>query len=203
VFDVAAGVALVHGKGVLSVRRGGRTRTFDAGTVMSLAELDGMLRGADVQPTASRAADADASDDASAEPRAEAATSLREEADRARRAFDAALARRDLPGAVSVVLGLEAAITAWRADTLQSDDVDEARRVLRAFVVRLGELATDGVSDPRERIGPYVDLLLDLRTSARDARDFATSDLVRDRLGDLGVEVRDTPGGSTWDLDDM
>jgi cyanophycinase-like exopeptidase len=201
VFDLAAGVARVQGKGVLSVRRRGRTSTFGAGTVLALADLDGMLRGADGAPDATRP-QASAVEGA-ALPEEAPAASVREEADRARVAFDAALARRDVDGCVSVVLQLEAAIAAWRADTLQSDDVDEARRVLRALVVRLGEQAADGVRDPRERIGPYVDLLLDLRMSARDARDFATSDLVRERLGDLGVEVRDTPRGSTWDLGDV
>ena len=121
--------------------------------------------------------------------------SLRREADSARAAFDAALARRDVEGCVTAVLGLEESVAGWRADTLQSDDMDEARRVLRALVVRLGEVAVGGARDPREQLAPYVDLLLDLRTTARDQRDFATSDKVRDRLTDLGVEVHDTPDG--------
>jgi cysteinyl-tRNA synthetase len=42
--------------------------------------------------------------------------------------------------------------------------------------------------------------LLELRSRARTARDFATSDLVRDRLVAAGVEVRDTPDGPQWNL---
>jgi cyanophycinase-like exopeptidase len=201
VFDLAAGVASVSGRGVLSVRRGGETTTFGSGTVLPLADLDALLRGAGAVPGAAVAVPSPAGPTAA--PADDVVTSVREEADRARKAFDEALARRDLAGCVAVVLSLEAAITAWRADTLQSDDVDEARRVLRAMVVRLGELASDGIQDPSERIGPYVDLLLDLRTAARAAEDFAMSDLVRDRLGDLGVEVRDTPDGPTWGLADV
>ena len=102
---------------------------------------------------------------------------------------------------MAAVLALEQAIADWSADTLQSDDRDEARRVLRALVVRLGDLAGVGAADPRDRIAPYVDLLLQLRSSARDAKDFATSDLVRDRLADAGVEVRDTADGAEWVLD--
>jgi len=128
------------------------------------------------------------------------ATSLRDEADRSRAAFDTALAERDVDGCVAAVLGLEAALAAWRADTLQSGDVAEARRVLRALVVRLGGLAEGGARDPRDVLAPYVGLLLELRASARAAKDFATSDLVRDRLTDAGVEVRDTPEGSAWEL---
>jgi cysteinyl-tRNA synthetase len=72
--------------------------------------------------------------------------------------------------------------------------------VLRALVVRLGDLATVGVRDPRELVGPYVEALLELRSRARAARDYGLSDLVRDRLGAAGVEVRDTPEGAQWVL---
>jgi cysteinyl-tRNA synthetase len=88
----------------------------------------------------------------------------------------------------------------WAGDTLQSDDRDHARRVLRAMLVRLGELAVTGAADPREVVGGYVELLLALRARARAAKDFVTSDDVRDGLARLGVEVRDAPGGAQWVL---
>jgi cysteinyl-tRNA synthetase len=128
------------------------------------------------------------------------ATSLRDEADRARDAFEAALGRRDVDGCVAAVLGLEEAIAAWQADTLQSDDADEARRVLRALVVRLGELAEQGAADPADAVAPFVEALLAVRSGARENKDFATSDLVRDRLVAAGVEVRDAPDGTSWTL---
>jgi hypothetical protein len=201
VIDVEAGTARVLGNGLMTVRRRGAARTFAAGERLSLADLEGMLRGDEAvsampRSTAAVAAAAEYADDATA-------TSVRGEADSARRGFDEALARRDVDGCVAAVLRLEAAIAGWRADTLQSDDLDEARRVLRALVVRLGELAVDGARDPREQVAPYVDLLLDLRRSARSHRDFATSDLVRDRLVGLGIAVHDTPDGTSWDLDGM
>ena len=89
------------------------------------------------------------------------ALSLRAEADRARADFDAALDKRDVDGCVAAVLGLEQALAAWQADTLQSDDADEARRVLRALVVRLGELAEQGAADPAVRVAPFVEALLE------------------------------------------
>jgi cysteinyl-tRNA synthetase len=67
-------------------------------------------------------------------------------------------------------------------------------------VVRLGELAEAGARDPREAVGPFVEALLDLRQQARERRDYAASDWVRDRLLAAGVEVRDTPGGVEWSL---
>ena len=40
------------------------------------------------------------------------------------------------------------------------------------------------------------------RTAARAAKDFAQSDQIRDRLKALGVEVMDTPGGTSWRVAD-
>jgi hypothetical protein len=198
VVDVEARTASVAGNGLVSVRRRGTTTTFAAGESLDLDELAAMLRGevaaassvGAVTPAAAEAAPQDV----------HPALSLRAEADRARAAFDAALSTRDVDGCVAAVLGLEQAIAAWQADTLQSDDADEARRVLRALVVRLGELAERGAADPAQAVGPFVDALIDVRRAARDAKDFATSDLVRDRLTAAGIEVRDTADGTEWTL---
>ena len=196
ILDLSTRTLEVRGNGLVSVRRRGSTTTFADGSRLSFDDLDGLLRGERSAGTPA-AVVAPVEDGHAADA---PATSLRAEAESCRAAFDRALADRDVEGCVQAVLALEQAIADWSADTLQSDDRDEARRVLRAMLVRLGDLATVGAADPRETLAPYVDLLLDLRTSARAAKDFATSDLVRDRLAAAGVEVRDTPQGAEWVL---
>ncbi|HYN94794.1 MAG TPA: hypothetical protein VES42_13175, partial [Pilimelia sp.] len=131
---------------------------------------------------------------------ARSATSLRGAAEALDAAFGAALARRDVDGCVAAVLELEQLLVAWSADTLTSDEGDRARGLLRGMVVRLGELAEAGARDPRDVLGPFVTLLIELRARARAARDWAASDAVRDGLAAAGVEVRDTPDGPTWEL---
>jgi cysteinyl-tRNA synthetase len=42
--------------------------------------------------------------------------------------------------------------------------------------------------------------LLDQRAEARTAKDFVTSDRLRDDLASLGVTVQDTPDGQTWEV---
>jgi hypothetical protein len=199
ILDVSSRTLEVRGNGLVSVRRRGSTTTFADGQRLTFDDLDGLLRG-EQSAGASAAAEVPVAAEGDADAPAALATSLRAEAESCRAAFDRALADRDVDACVQAVLDLEQAIADWSADTLQSDDRDEARRVLRAMLVRLGDLATVGAADPRETLAPYVDLLLDLRTSARDAKDFATSDLVRDRLAAAGVEVRDTPQGAEWVL---
>ena len=48
---------------------------------------------------------------------------------------------------------------------------------------------------------PRVEALLQERQEARDNKDFARSDALRQALLDLGVSVRDTPEGQNWDLE--
>jgi cyanophycinase-like exopeptidase len=197
--DVQARTMTVAGNGLVSVRRRGDTRTFAAGESLTLDVLSAMLRGEQSTSPAPTPTETAAPVEADSDT---PALSLRAEADRAREAFDAALGRRDVDGCVAAVLGLEEALAAWQADTLQSDDADEARRVLRALVVRLGELAEQGAADPADAVAPFVEALLAVRTGARENKDFATSDLVRDRLVAAGVEVRDAPEGTSWSLGD-
>jgi len=45
-----------------------------------------------------------------------------------------------------------------------------------------------------------VEQLLQDRAAARAAKDFAAADAVRDRLGDMGVVIEDTPEGTKWHL---
>jgi cysteinyl-tRNA synthetase len=52
--------------------------------------------------------------------------------------------------------------------------------------------ADESGSDPR------IDALVAERQAARDAKDFATSDRIRDELAAEGIELVDTPTGPTW-----
>ena len=61
--------------------------------------------------------------------------------------------------------------------------------------------ATNGGSAAREEaFGRVVDMVLDLRAKAKAAKDWATSDKIRDELAATGFEVKDTKDGVTWRL---
>lgn len=55
--------------------------------------------------------------------------------------------------------------------------------------------------DPRRaEIAPKVEELLTQRTEARSNKDWPRADAIRDELAELGVVVKDTPEGPTWDF---
>jgi cysteinyl-tRNA synthetase len=98
------------------------------------------------------------------------------------------------------VLAIDSQMHEWEADTLDSDEQERAREVLRRYVVRLGDLARTGAGDPRDLLAPLVNAILELRVRMRASGEYALADTLRDALIDAGVEVRDTPAGSTWEL---
>ena len=210
IIDIDAGSAEVTGNGGVTLRVDGQSRHHSSGSVVDLAVLTdrdavarsigGTSASAPTPIDSERSANTEQRSPSDPSPSDTVATSLGEEADRADATFTAALAAGDATSATAVMLSLEHSIWAWSADTLQSDETDRARQVLRSMVTRLGDAAVGGLADPRSAVGPLIETLLELRASARAERRFETSDLIRDRLDAHGVEVRDTADGAEWDL---
>jgi len=76
---------------------------------------------------------------------------------------------------------------------MSTEDAAHANRVLRELDEVLGVLA-----DPDDEVGPEIRDLLDARSAARAARDWAASDRLRDELLALGIAVEDTRDGQRW-----
>jgi len=49
-----------------------------------------------------------------------------------------------------------------------------------------------------ELVGDLMELLIEIRQNARKNKDFATADIVRDKLDALGIVLEDRPGGTEW-----
>jgi hypothetical protein len=193
VLDLDASTATVIGNGVLTVRVRGNSTTFASGSVISIDELRDPGRGStSVVDSPSARVAAPVADIAS--------SSLAADTERAGRAFDEALAAGRAGDAARAALELESAIRDWSADTLQSTDMDNAHAMLRSMIVRLGDAAVGGLADPRDVIGPFISIILELRAAVRADKRYDLSDLIRDRLAEAEVEVRDTPQGVEWVL---
>jgi cysteinyl-tRNA synthetase len=87
--------------------------------------------------------------------------------------------------------------------TISAGDLKELQDTFRIFmfdIMGLKETA-GGSSDAREKAyGEVVDMLLAQRQKAKAAKDWATSDMIRNRLAELGFEVKDTKDGFEWKL---
>ena len=79
----------------------------------------------------------------------------------------------------------------------------ELSDTMHLFAIDLLGLRNDKGADNdarEEAYGKVVDMVLDLRAKAKAAKDWATSDQIRDALAAAGFEVKDTKDGVTWKL---
>jgi len=194
VMDLDADTATVVGKGVLTLRVRGASTEIPSGETVPLDRLrDPSSTTAVSRPSVAAPAPlVDVVVD----------SNLRQATERLSGDFDAALVAGDADAAARAVLELEDAITSWSADTLQGTDGEFARATLRSMITRLAGAASSGLTDPRDVVGPYMEVLLTLRAQVRSDKRFDLSDMIRDRLTEIGVEVRDTPNGVEWVLRD-
>ena len=204
-FDLDAGTASVEGRGVVTVRVAGRSATFPSGEAFPIARIletaEALARGGASQEAGAQAADrvltADSVPSSSAG-RLPSTSPLIDLVREREADFAVAVASRDMALAAGTVLDLERDVTEWSTDIPAGDELDRAHASLRSLILELGRLSGAGVRDPRKVVGPFVETLLELRNAARQERRFAEADLVRERLAESGIEVRDTPDGSEW-----
>jgi len=110
------------------------------------------------------------------------------------------------PGALAEIFTFVKEINTLTKDVGGAAVLREALAVLTELVeilgVNLADEAQAGEGDIQsaEVLKSVVDLLLDLRENARKTKDFATADQIRDRLGEIGIEITDTKDGPTWKM---
>ena len=85
--------------------------------------------------------------------------------------------------------------------TLSQADIDELKSVFQIYLFDVLGIRDDAAGGDSVNLEPYrqaVDLLLEMRRNAKAAKDWATSDLIRDKLSEFGFEVKDTKDGFEW-----
>jgi cysteinyl-tRNA synthetase len=75
--------------------------------------------------------------------------------------------------------------------------VGEAQGVLRELAGVLG-LRLEPDESGSMAATPFIELLIDLRKELRDAKQYALADRIREGLGELGIVLEDSAGGTSW-----
>ena len=101
------------------------------------------------------------------------------------------------PRALAVLFDLAREINRGRE---READVSDAQQTLADLADVLGLDLTEANEETDTSAGPFIQLLVDLRTDLRAARQFDQADRIRDELTNLGVSLEDTPSGTEWTL---
>ncbi len=86
---------------------------------------------------------------------------------------------------------------------LSAEDITKLRHLFDVFLIELLGVKVGNEGENAGAAKAYegaVDLLMEIRKNAKSQKDWATSDLIRDKLADLGFNVKDTKNGVEWSL---
>ena len=94
-------------------------------------------------------------------------------------------------------------INTVRTSGAAPDELDARRRTLVKLLDILGiDPRAETTLDNHQVLGPYLDLLLDVRRKLREGKQWSLADEIRTRLTGMGVTVKDRPDGeSTWSFE--
>ena len=90
-------------------------------------------------------------------------------------------------------------------DTISPEDLETLKKVFHIFVVDIFGLKSEVASEGKQTeslLQGIMKLLLEIRQQAKNQKDYATSDKIRDQLASLKIAVKDSKEGANWELKD-
>jgi cysteinyl-tRNA synthetase len=86
-------------------------------------------------------------------------------------------------------------------ESITAGDLEKLRKLFSVMVFDvLGLRKPVEAGEGSELTASLIEALLELRRQARERKDFATSDRIRDRLTELGITIKDGKDGTEWSL---
>ncbi|WP_209404308.1 cysteine--tRNA ligase [Pseudozobellia sp. WGM2] len=86
-------------------------------------------------------------------------------------------------------------------EQISATDKTSLENALNAFIFEILGLEQGAANGKdTEKLSGVVELLINLRKEARDNKDFATSDKIRDQLAEMGIQLKDGKEGTTFSI---
>jgi cysteinyl-tRNA synthetase len=130
---------------------------------------------------------------------AEAASRLQQQVEATRQGFGEAMDDDfNSAGALGHMFDLVRAINQARDTGVGKEAIESAQAVLRSLMDVFGLRPARPAVETGAQAAPFIDLLVEIRRELRQQKLWALSDVVRNRLGELGVVLEDTKEGTSW-----
>ena len=80
--------------------------------------------------------------------------------------------------------------------SLTPADLDSLKQLMQDFVIDVFGLKDEDTSN--EELNAVLDMVIELRKTAKENKDYATSDKIRIGLQSMGIQLKDSKEGTTW-----
>ena len=87
--------------------------------------------------------------------------------------------------------------------TISKTDLAELQAIWKLYAIDILGLLLDDKGGNDKSLDAYkgaVDLLMNIRSQAKQNKDWGTSDLIRNKLTELGFSIKDTKDGVEWSI---
>ena len=84
-----------------------------------------------------------------------------------------------------------------------ADDLEALKATVNRYVFDILGLRNEKAAEAggKDMVSPLVEMLLTMRMEAKAAKDWATSDKIRDNLTAIGIRVKDRKDGFDWEIE--
>ncbi|MGD0711725.1 MAG: cysteine--tRNA ligase [Bacteroidales bacterium] len=83
-------------------------------------------------------------------------------------------------------------------EKLTKQDIESLKKLFDDFAFDILGLRNETADSGNDSVDGLMGLILSLRKNAKENKDFTTSDKIRDELAKLGISVKDTKDGASW-----
>jgi cysteinyl-tRNA synthetase len=87
-----------------------------------------------------------------------------------------------------------------KKETISASDFEALKNTMNTFVFDVLGLKNELEENASEKLNGVVEMLIKMRKEARDNRDWALSDKIRDELAVLGIQLKDGKEGTTFSI---
>jgi cysteinyl-tRNA synthetase len=84
--------------------------------------------------------------------------------------------------------------------SLTANDIEELKNIFDSYCIQVMGLQWEEEQGNDQLADGLMQVILDLRASAKGNKDYATSDKIRDALAAMQIEIKDTKEGATWEV---
>ena len=85
-------------------------------------------------------------------------------------------------------------------ESLNTSDLQQLKRIFNTFFTDILGFTDNKESSINNLTNEVMELVLQLRGNAKKSKDFDTADLIRDKLDEVGIQIKDEREGSTWEV---
>ncbi len=85
-------------------------------------------------------------------------------------------------------------------DTISQDDLELLKKLYSDFIVNVLGLKSEESTDDSLLVNELMNLILSIRQDAKNKKDFATADQIRNAMNALKIQIKDSKEGAKWEL---